>query len=197
MQLTYVIAGIYGLSFIYATISGNLPALTGAAVEGAGAAAELCISLCGMLCLWSAVMELMSRSGLAEGLSRLLRPLLSRLFPSASGDRETMEALSENVSANLLGLGNAATPAGIRAAVGMKRLGKSGSASNELCLLVVMNTASIQLLPTTVASLRAAAGAASPMDILPAVWLSSLLSVTAGIAAAKLLERTGRHGLHR
>ena len=103
-----------------------------------------------------------------------------------------MDALSSNVSANLLGLGNAATPAGIKAAVGLKRLSGLSSASDELCLLVVMNTASIQLLPTTVASLRASFGAASPFDILPAVWLSSILSVTVGILAAKLFQRFTR-----
>lgn len=193
MQLGYIISGIYFISIVYSAISGNLSNLSTAAVEGAGKSVELCISLCGMICLWSGVMELMSASGLSEKLSALLRPLLARLFPRASQDRRTLEALSENVSANLLGLGNAATPAGIRAARGM-RLQGSEAASNELCLLVVMNTASIQLLPTTIASLRAALGASSPMDILPAVWLSSLVSVSAGIAAAKLFEKGGGHG---
>ncbi len=189
MQFNIIIVGIYAISLLFSAISGNIYKLSAAAIEGAGSAVSLCLSLCGMICLWSAVMELMSRSGLSEKLARLLRPLLSRLYPAASKDKTTMEALSANVSANLLGLGNAATPAGIKAAMGIKRLTGGSSASNELCLLVVMNTASIQLLPTTVASLRASFGAASPLDILPAVWLSSALSVTAGILAAKLLER--------
>lgn len=193
MQFNIIIVAIYFISFVYAAISGNLPELSGAAIEGAGAAVTLCISLCGMICLWSAVMETMSRSGLSDKLSRLLKPVLSRLYPTASKDKETMEALSTNVSANLLGLGNAATPAGIKAAVGLKRLSGVSSASNELCLLVVMNTASIQLLPTTVASVRASYGASSPFDILPAVWLTSICSVTAGICAAKLFERYKSH----
>lgn len=193
MQLNYIITGIYLISLIYASLSGNLSSLSAAAVEGTGRAVELCLSLCGMICLWSAVMELMGESGLSGRLAWLLRPLLYRLFPHASKDRETVEALSENISANLLGLGNAATPAGIRAAKRMCPEGES-TATNELCLLVVMNTASIQLLPTTIASLRAALGASSPMDILPAVWLSSLVSVTAGIMAAKLFER--RENVH-
>ena len=192
MQLNYIIAGIYCISLAYGALSGNLAEISSSVIEGTERAVELCFSLCGMICLWSAVMELMSQSGLASGLSSLLRPLLSLLFPKASRDRAAMEALSENVSANLLGLGNAATPAGIRA---VQRMCPPGckSASNELCLLVVMNTASIQLLPTTIASLRAALGASSPMDILPAVWLSSIVSVTAGITAAKLFEKGGRH----
>ena len=117
--------------------------------------------------------------------------VLRRLLPRASRDPETLAAVTANVSANLLGLGNAATPMGIRAACRMAR-GTEGVASDELCRLVVLNTASIQLLPTTVASIRAVCGSAAPLEILPAVWVSSLLSVTAGLAAAKLLERLGR-----
>ena len=189
MQFSIVVAAIYAFSLLFGVISGRLPELTRAVIEGSQAAISLCFSMCGMICLWSAVMELMRRSGLSAILSRLLRPLLSRLYPSASKDKETMEALAGNVSANLLGLGNAATPAGIKAALGIQRLTGGTNASNEPCLLVVMNTASIQLLPTTVASLRASFGAASPFDILPAVWLSSILSVSAGLFTAKLLER--------
>ena len=127
-----------------------------------------------------------------DALSSALSPLLRALFPRASRDSETLGALSANVSANLLGLGNAATPMGIRAAQGMAAQSKRGVASSELCLLVVINTASIQLLPTTVASVRAAAGSAAPFDILPAVWLASLISVTVGLSAAKLMARLWR-----
>ena len=110
----------------------------------------------------------------------------------ASRDSETLAAISANLSADLLGLGNAATPLGIRAACRMSR-GCKGIASDELCLLVVLNTASIQLLPTTLAGVRASLGAADPFDILPAVWLTSLLSVLAGLLAAKLFARLWRN----
>ena len=106
-------------------------------------------------------------------------------------DPETLAAVSANVSANLLGLGNAATPLGIRAARRMAR-GTDGTADDELCRLVVLNTASLQLLPTTVAGVRAACGCRTPFDILPAVWLSSAISVTAGLLAARLLQRVWR-----
>lgn len=189
MLLNYILALMLIFSFVFAALNGRLPQLSAAAIEGTGQAVTLSLSLCGMICLWSGVMELMSRSGLSQKLSRLLHPLLLRLFPTAARDTETLDALSVNVSANLLGLGNAATPAGITAAKGLKRLSGKSSASNELCLLVVMNTASIQLLPTTVAALRASFGAEAPFDILPAVWLSSLLSVSAGITASRLFQR--------
>ncbi|NLH01355.1 MAG: spore maturation protein A [Clostridiales bacterium] len=189
MLFSIIITFMAAFSLIYGCLSGNLAAVSAAAADGAREAVNLCTSLCGMICLWSGVIELMARTGLSERLSAALRPVLKKLFPSAAKDRETMDALSTNVSANLLGLGNAATPAGIKAAKGLKRLSGLSSASNELCLLVVMNTASIQLLPTTIASLRASLGASAPFDILPAVWLSSLLSVSAGILSAKIFER--------
>ena len=178
-------------SLVCGVVCGTLGDVTAAAMEGASAAVELTLSMAGALCLWSGVMTVMERGGVTEGLARLFRPLLRRILPRASRDADTLAAVSANVSANLLGLGNAATPMGIRAACRMAR-GTEGVASDELCRLVVLNTASIQLLPTTVASIRAVCGSAAPLDILPAVWVSSLLSVTAGLAAAKLLERLGR-----
>lgn len=178
-------------ALVFGAVGGRLSAVTAAALEGAGAAVELTLTMAGALCLWSGVMELMKRSGMADGLSRLLRPVLQRLLPRAGRDAETLAAVSANVSANLLGLGNAATPAGIRAAQRMAK-GCGGVASDELCRLVVLNTASIQLLPSTVAAVRAGLGCTAPLDILPAVWLSSALSVTAGLAAAGLLRRIWR-----
>ena len=159
-----------------------------AALDGAQSALELSLSMAGILCLWSGVMEILNVCGLSRRIAMLFRPLLRRLLPNASRDEETLAAVSANVSANLLGLGNAATPLGIQAA---RRMARScgGTASDELCLLVVLNTASIQLLPTTVASVRAAFGSAAPFDILPAVWISSLASVTVGLLTARLLSR--------
>ena len=150
-----------------------------------------CGRLAGALCLWSGFMELLKRCELDKKLAALFRPALRRLLPRASRDPETLAAVSGNLSANLLGLGNAATPLGIRAARRMA-LGSQGTADNELCRLVVLNTASVQLLPTTVAAVRAGCGSAAPFDILPAVWVSSVLSVTAGLLAARLLERVVR-----
>ena len=192
MTMTVIWTGMVVVSILCGLATGRGPEVAAAAVEGTQAAVELCLSIAGMLCLWTGVMEVMRRSGLAEGLSRLLRPVLRRLYPKASQDRETIDSIAANVSANLLGLGNAATPMGIRAARGMAKHAKNGVASSELCLLVVINTASIQLLPTTVAAVRAANGSAAPFDILPAVWISSIASVTVGVLAAKLFEGFSR-----
>ena len=191
MTMAWIWTGIAVLSILCGLATGRGDLVAAAAVEGAQAAVELCVSIAGMLCLWTGVMEIMRRSGLAEGLSRLLRPVLSALFPQVSKDRGVMDSISANVSANLLGLGNAATPLGIEAVRRMERK-TPGTASDAMCMLVVCNTASIQLIPTTVASVRAAAGSSSPFDILPAVWLASALSVGVGIAACKLLARIWR-----
>ena len=173
---------------MFGALTGSSAAVSAALMDGAGAAVELVLSIGGAVCLWSGVMEVMSRCGMSRALARLLTPILGRLFPSAKRDPEVMDSLAFNVSANLLGLGNAATPAGIRAAAGLKRLSGMEAASDELVRLVVMNTASIQLLPTTIAAVRAAAGAESAFDILPAVWISSVLSVGAGLLAARLMS---------
>lgn len=191
MTMAVIWTGMVLLSVIFGIAFGTIDAVGSAAMEGAAAAVDLCLSMAGIMCLWSGIMSLMKACGLTESLNRLFRPLLSRLMPDASRDPETLSALSGNLSCNLLGLGNAATPLGIRAAQRMAR-SCDGIASDELCLLVVMNTASVQLLPTTVAGVRSAMGCAAPFDILPAVWLSSLFSVGAGILAAKLFSRLWR-----
>ncbi len=179
-------------SLTYGIVSGNASETGSAALAGAPAAVKLCLETGGLICLWSGVMEVLRRAGALDALARALGPLLKRLFPRAARDRDTMSSLASNVSANLLGLGNAATPMGIRAASGMARLSPDGTASDELCRLVVINTASIQLIPTTAAALRAGAGSAAPFDILPAVWLSSIFSVCVGLAAAAILSRLWR-----
>ena len=191
MAMSVIWTVMVSASVLCALALGNGEAVAAAALEGAAAGVELCISMTGVMCLWLGVMEIMRRSGLAAGLSRALRPSLRRLYPDFARDDRVMDAVSANVSANLLGLGNAATPLGLEAARLMA--GRTpGVASDSLCMLVVCNTASIELIPTTVASLRAAAGCAAPFDILPAVWLASIVSVTAGVGAAKLLSRIWR-----
>lgn len=182
MVLTAVICGI---------ATGRGAEVAAAAMEGTQAAVELCLSIAGMLCLWTGVMEVMRRSGLAEKLSRLLSPVLKLLFPQLRNDRAVMDSIAANMSANLLGLGNAATPLGLEAIRGMARAG-THTATDPMCMLVVCNTASIQLIPTTVAALRMAVGSETPFDILPAVWLASALSVSVGVLACKVLARLWR-----
>ena len=192
MAMAIIWTGMVCVSLLCAIATGRLEALSAATLEGARAAVELCISMAGILCLWMGIMEIMKRAGLADKIAKLLRPALRRLFPDFAGDKEVMGTVAANVSANLLGLGNAATPLGLEAARRMSRK-TPGVAGDSLCMLVVCNTASIQLIPTTVAGVRMAAGCATPFDILPAVWLASAISVTVGICAAKLCARVWRN----
>ena len=183
MAMSYVWVILLFVSVVFGALTGSAGAVGAAAVQGAESAVELTLSLAGPMIFYSALLEVMERSGLTEKLSRALRPVLGRLFPSSRSDPELAGELSCNMSANLLGLGNAATPAGIRAAQRLHAL------SDELCRLAVLNTASIQLLPTTAAALRSACGAENAFDILPAVWISSAAGVAAGLLAERLFRR--------
>ncbi len=191
MAMAWLWTGMVTVSLVFAVLNGSLSALSAAALEGAQCAVELCLAMSGVMCLWTGVMEVMNQCRLTDRLAALFRPLLKRLLPRASRDSETLAAISANLAADMLGLGNAATPLGIRAARRMSR-GCEGAASDELCLFVVLNTASIQLIPSTLAGVRTSLGAADPFDILLPVWLVSLLSVIAGLLAAGFFARIWR-----
>ena len=185
IMMSYVLTILLCASTLFAAATGRSAQAGQAVLEGAQAAIEFSLSLAGGICLWSGISEVLERCGGARMLNRLLNLPLRLLFPRSARDEGCMAALSQNVSANILGLGNAATPAGIKAAKAMARLGEH----EELCMLVLLNTASIQLIPSTIAAVRQASGAASAFDILPAVWFSSALSLAAGLLAAAVLKR--------
>lgn len=191
MAMSLIWTAMVGAAILCGLATGNGPAVAKGALDGAAAGVELCLSMMGVLCLWMGVMEVMERSGIARGLSRLLRAVIGWLYTDFAGDKKVMDAVSANLSANLLGLGNAATPLGLEASRLMAQR-TPGVASDGLCMLVVTNTASLQLIPTTVASLRSAAGSANPFDILPAVWLASAISVVVGVTAARVFARWWR-----
>lgn len=193
MLLSYLWTALVLLSILCAIVTGNGSRLTASAMEGAASAITLILSIGGSVCLWTGVGRLMERCGITSLLSRLLSPLTSRIFPSTKQNEQLRHDLTANITANLLGLGNAATPMGIRAAKGLVNPQDPAVATDELCRLVVLNTASIQLLPTNVAAIRAALGSKTPFDILPAVWLTSLLSAGLGLTAAVFLGRWSRH----
>ena len=158
MAMSVIWTAMVAASILCGLATGNGAAVAKGALDGAAAGVELCLSMMGVLCLWMGVMKVIERSGLADGLSRLMRPVLRHLYPDFAKNRPVMDAV----------------------------------AADGLCMLVVCNTASLQLIPTTVASLRAAAGSAMPFDILPAVWLASIVSVTVGVGAAKIFSKIWR-----
>ena len=189
MVLSWVIFVLFAASIVSGMLLGTMNEVSTAMLDGASSAITLGLSLAGPISLWSALQCAMERSGISNSVAKAFSPLLRRLFPQSAADPIACGAISQNLSANLLGLGNAATPMGIRAIQRMQQLSGNDTASNEMCRLIVMNTASIQLIPTTVAAARASLGAPNPYAILPAVWLCSILSVTLGLTAAKCMER--------
>ena len=184
MIMSWVYMLFLGLSLGAALLNGQGSALAAAVPAGAKAGIDLALVMAGSLCLWTGVGRLMEVSGLTAMLSRLLQPLMRRVFPDTRRDRALAACLSANICANFLGLGNAATPMGIRAARQLCDPGNPGIATDQMCRLIVLNTASIQLIPATVAAVRGSLGCATPFDILPAVWCSSLCSASLGLFAA-------------
>lgn len=189
MVMSWVFIFLLVISVICAFLTGSGSALAAAVPEGTQAGVTLAISMAGSLCLWTGVGKLLEHAGVTGMLSKLLSPLLHRLFPSTRRDPVLAGALSGNICANFLGLGNAATPMGIQA---VQRMANRHIATDEMCRLVVLNTASIQLIPANVAAVRSSLDCATPFDILPAVWISSLCSAGLGVAAAVLMGKVWR-----
>ena len=188
-MMNYIWAGMMLLAFLSAAWQGNMQALSNAVMAGASDAVTLCIKLLGALCLWGGLMEIAKASGLTATVIRMLSPLLRLLFPNFKKDDPAMNAVSMNITANLLGLGNAATPLGLEAMRGLQANNPTPEiASDEMVNFVVLNTAALHLIPTTVALLRQEYGAAVPMDIMPAAWLTSAAALCVGLAMAWLLR---------
>ena len=185
-MMNYLWVGLIALACVTACLTGRTAELSAAVTDGAGQAVTLCLSLAGLMGLWTGVLELMQRSGLCGKMTLLLRPLLMPLFQRARADKQTMEHICANVTANFLGLSNAATPIGLQAADRLYSLYDRTGTPDEVLTFVILNTTSIQLIPTTVAAVRASLGAAQPFDIMPAVWGASICSVAVGLTAAKL-----------
>lgn len=189
--MSYVFGGMIVAAFVYALFSGNLDALSSGVTDAAGSAVELLISVSGMLILWSGFMRIAKDCGLIEKLSRLFAPVLKKLYPDVAPESDAFRYISMNISANLLGLGNAATPLGLNAMRELKKHSIGDTATDSMVTFVLMNTASIQLIPTTVAALRKSCGAAQPFDILPCVWITSVTALTVGLLLSRLLMRRG------
>ncbi len=189
-MLNYIWCGMIVLSFAAAIFTGRIEPLTAGAIEGAASAVETCIGLLGSMCLWTGIARVAENSGLINIFARLLKPVTRTIFPKLRQDSAAMRAIVMNMVANLLGMGNAATPLGIAAMRELNRENKNRSvASNEMCMFVVINTASIQLIPSTVISLRQIYGSTDPSGIIVPVWICSVCAVIVGVTAAKIFQR--------
>ena len=196
-MLNKIFLGIIALSLLSGIVYGRGEQLTGALLGESTQAVRMVLEMTGIICLWSGIMKAAERSGLAQAFGKALFPVTRRLFPGLmkNGGNSAAEAITMNLSANLIGLGNAATPLGLAA---MERMadfsfgtasGGGKKATDEMVIFLICNTASLQLLPSTLAAVRQAAGSARPLEILPAVWISSLCTLIVSLVSAKLLSR--------
>jgi spore maturation protein A len=177
-------------SVVAAAATGRMAELTAAALDSAGRGVTLALGLAGVMALWLGLMRVAEEAGLVRLLGRAAGPVLRRLFPEVPPDHPAMGAMVMNVSANLLGLGNAATPFGLRAMAALDELNPHrGTATDAQAVFCALNTASVQLVPATVIALRAAAGARQPADILGATLLASACATVAALVASRLLGR--------
>lgn len=191
-MMKWVLTILVALSVIFGIMNGQMGDVSNHAISECANAVELMITLAGSMCLWSGLMRVAQKSGLTKVVAKLLSPLTNLVFKGLDKSSYALELICMNITANMLGLGNAATPLGIAAITELNKdipEEKKGIASNNMVMLVVLNTASIQLIPTTVATLRLKYGSANPLDILPAVWLTSILALCVGLTMAKLCNK--------
>ncbi len=191
-MIGYLLFFMIFASAVFSIITENVTSLCDAAVASGQNAVELCLSIAGAMAVWGGVMRVAEVSGLTEKLTKILSPMLSKIFRGIDKNSYTLQKIAMNVSANLLGLGNAATPLGISAMKSLAEEEKTNLATKNMTLLMVLNSCSVQIIPTTVAALRQAAGSRSPMEILPCVLIVSLCSLAIAMAAAEILYIGGR-----
>lgn len=188
-MLNYIWIGMLMAGFITGIVNGRLEEVTQAAFTSAGRAVELSIGLLGIMCLWSGLMNISEKSGLIKAIAWLTKPMLKLLFPQIAKNNRALGAIIMNLAANFLGLGNAATPLGIRAMDELQKVnGKSDTASDSMCMFLVLNTSAIQLIPSTVIALRSAAGSSAPSEITACVWAASISATCVGIVMVRLLS---------
>ena len=190
-MLTYIWAFIIILSVLYSIINGTQDQLNTAVLDSADKAIELVISMCGTVCLWSGMMEIADKSGITKLISKILSPITGRLFPSLDKKGEAFRAINMNITANLLGLGNAATPLGIKAMQCLNKDNGTAAATRDMIMLVILNTTSVQLIPTMIISMLQSAGCSDPTGIIPFTWAASVSGLIAGIISVQIFTKAG------
>lgn len=178
------------ISFIYAILNGRVTEVNNSIFESTKSAVELSISLLGTICLWNGIMQIASKTSIVKHLSKLLSPIMKRLFPDIDEGEKVHEEITMNMIANIMGLGNAATPLGLKAMKSMqKKNNDKNRLSNSMAMFIVLNTASIQLIPTTVIAIRSSLGSSNPTAMIVPVWIATICAAIAAITSAKLLMK--------
>lgn len=178
------------VSFIYAILNGRVAEVNNSIFESTKLAVELSISLLGTICLWNGIMQIASKTSIVKHLSKLLNPIMKRLFPDIKKEEKVHEEITMNMIANIMGLGNAATPLGLKAMKSMqKKNSDKNRLSNSMAMFIVLNTASIQLIPTTVIAIRSSLGSSNPTAMIVPVWIATICAAIAAVISAKLLMK--------
>lgn len=188
-MMTWIISAMIFLAVIFGILNGKMENVSSAAIGSCVDAVQLSLTLLGGMCLWSGVMRVAEKAELTKFISKILAPLTKLFFKGINPQGKAAQAITMNMSANLLGLGNAATPLGILAVKELAKELKTGdTAPKQMIMFVVLNTASMTIIPTTVATLRLKYGSAAPMDILPSVWIASITAITCGVLMTFVLS---------
>lgn len=197
-MLNYLWAAMILIGIIYAMLTGNVEAVTEAALDSAGEAISLCITMAGVMALWMGLMEIATEAGIVEKLTGALRPVLRYLFPGLSQESKAMEYIATNMVANILGLGWACTPAGLKAMEELKKIEeKKGNlfvASNEMCTFLIINISSLQLIPVNMIAYRSQYGSVSPTAVVGPAILATFVSTIAGVVFCKIADKISKTG---
>ncbi|MFQ8988535.1 MAG: nucleoside recognition domain-containing protein [Intestinibacter sp.] len=178
------------VSIVYAFFSGNIQNVSNGIFDSAASAVELTLTFFGTICLWNGVMQIAKQTTLMEKLTKALKPLMRFLFPELKNHKQAQEEISINVVANLLGLGNASTPLGLKAMKTMQKENpKKDTLTNSMAMFIVLNTASLQIIPTNVIAIRSSLGSNSPSGIILQVWVATIIAAVVGITVTKILMK--------
>ena len=184
---------LIGISIIYGLLTGNIQKVNNSLFEATNGAVELSISLLGTICLWTGIMNILQKTSIIKNLTKLLKPIINNLFPEIKNNEKLKEEISMNMVANLLGLGNAATPLGIKAMETMQEENpKKDILTNSMAMFILINTASIQIIPTTVIGIRTSLKSISPTNIIFPVWIATICAAFAGITMTKIFIKINK-----
>ena len=193
-MINFIWCGMIVIGIIVGTLTGNIEAVSTAAIEWAETAVELSLGLIGVMALWLGLMKIAEEAGIVRGMGLLMKPIMVRLFPEVPADHPAMGSIVANMAANFFGLGNAATPLGIKAMQELQDLNENkDEASNAMVMFLAINTSSITLISSSIIAYRSAAGAANPADVIGPTIIATAVSTTVAIIACKVLEKLPKY----
>ena len=193
-MINYIWCGMIIIGIIVGTITGNIEAVSTAAIEWAETAVELSLGLIGVMALWLGLMKIAEEAGIVRGMGLLVKPIMVRLFPEVPADHPAMGSIVANMAANFFGLGNAATPLGIKAMQELQDLNENKEeASNAMVTFLAINTSSVTLISSSIIAYRSAAGAVNPADVIGPTIIATAVSTTVAIIACKVLEKLPKY----